>query len=94
MTLQQTNLDKANNKMKQLSEDLNHDKEEAVNRKLGEITHLKKQLDQCKEALDQQEVQTQAHRQVLDSITMEKEALQVICHYINLITDQISSSAQ
>ncbi|XP_069135860.1 CAP-Gly domain-containing linker protein 1-like isoform X1 [Argopecten irradians] len=69
-------LDKANNKMKTKSEDFEKEKEEAINRKQGEINSLKKQLEQNKEELDKQEVQTQAHKRVLDTITIEKEALQ------------------
>ncbi|XP_033747589.1 LOW QUALITY PROTEIN: CAP-Gly domain-containing linker protein 1-like [Pecten maximus] len=69
-------LDKANNKMKTKSEDFEKEKEEAIQRKQGEINSLKKQLEQNREELDKQEVQTQAHKRVLDTITIEKDALQ------------------
>ncbi|XP_021352247.1 CAP-Gly domain-containing linker protein 1-like [Mizuhopecten yessoensis] len=69
-------LDKANNKMKTKSEDFEKEKEEAIKRKQGEINSLKKQLEQSREDLDKQEVQTQAHKRVLDTITTEKDALQ------------------
>ncbi|XP_060070040.1 CAP-Gly domain-containing linker protein 1-like isoform X2 [Ylistrum balloti] len=69
-------LDKANNKMKTKSEDFEKEKEEAIKRKQGEINSLKKQIEQIREELDKQEVQTQAHKRVLDTITIEKEALQ------------------
>jgi len=60
--------------MKEISEDLTKDKEDAINRKISELNQIKKQLEQSREDLEKQEVQTQAHKQVLDTITMEKEA--------------------
>lgn len=72
----QIKLDKANNKMRAMTEDFDKEKEDAISRKLSEINDLKKQLQQSKDELEKQEVQTQAHKQVLDKITMEKDALQ------------------
>ncbi|XP_052074550.1 CAP-Gly domain-containing linker protein 1-like isoform X5 [Mytilus californianus] len=77
LTLQdvQKELSKSNNKMTAMKEDFEKDKEDAINRKITEINNLKKNLEQSKADLEKQEVQTQAHKQVLDKINMEMEAL-------------------
>lgn len=65
--------------MTAMKEDFEKEKEEALNRKTSEITTLKKNLDQYKDDLEKQEVQTQAHKQVLEKLNMEMEALKVSC---------------
>ena len=57
--------------------DFTSEKEALLNRKDSDITELKQQLDTLREDLSKQEIQTQAHKQVLDKTTMEKEAVQV-----------------
>lgn len=63
--------------MQKMSEDHKKDNEDALSRKIKEIEELKKQLQESIEEQERQAVQTQAHKQVLEKITMEKEALQV-----------------
>lgn len=60
-----------------IKEDFEKEKEDIINRKNSEINSLRKNLDQSKADLDKQEVQTQAHKQVLDKLNMETEALKV-----------------
>lgn len=74
---QQKELSKAKSKMQKMSEDHKKDNEDALSRKIKEIEELKKQLQESIEEQERQAVQTQAHKQVLEKITMEKEALQV-----------------
>lgn len=75
--LKQKELSKAKSKMQKMSEDHKKDNEDALSRKIKEIEELKKQLQESIEEQERQAVQTQAHKQVLEKITMEKEALQV-----------------
>ncbi|XP_076108570.1 uncharacterized protein LOC143076624 isoform X9 [Mytilus galloprovincialis] len=77
LTLQdvQKELSKSNNKMTAMKEEFEKEKEDAINRKITEINNLKKNLEQSKADLEKQEVQTQAHKQVLDKTNMEMEAL-------------------
>ena len=75
--LQQKELSKANAKMQQMTENHKKETDDSLGRKIREIEELKKQLQQSIEEQEKQEVQTQAHKQVLEKITMEKEALQV-----------------
>ena len=70
-------MSKSNNKMTAMKEDFEKEKEDVVNRKNSEINSLRKNLVQSKADLDTQEVQTQAHKQVLDKLNMETEALKV-----------------
>lgn len=63
--------------MTAIKEDFEKEKEDIINRKNSEINSLRKNLDQSKADLDKQEVQTQAHKQVLDKLNMETEALKV-----------------
>uniref|UniRef100_K1QD45 CAP-Gly domain-containing linker protein 1 n=1 Tax=Magallana gigas TaxID=29159 RepID=K1QD45_MAGGI len=72
----QKELSKAKSKMQKMSEDHKKDNEDALSRKIKEIEELKKQLQESIEEQERQAVQTQAHKQVLEKITMEKEALQ------------------
>lgn len=60
-----------------MKEDFEKEKEDVVNRKNSEINSLRKNLVQSKADLDTQEVQTQAHKKVLDKLNMETEALKV-----------------
>ena len=60
-----------------MKEEFEKEKEDAINRKITEINNLKKNLEQSKADLEKQEVQTQAHKQVLDKTNMEMEALKV-----------------
>lgn len=76
-SLQQKELSKSNNKMTAMKEEFEKEKEDAINRKITEINNLKKNLEQSKADLEKQEVQTQAHKQVLDKTNMEMEALKV-----------------
>ena len=48
-----------------------------MSRKDGEIAELRGQLEAAGENLSKQEIQTQAHRQLLDNVSHEKDALQV-----------------
>ncbi|XP_062582581.1 CAP-Gly domain-containing linker protein 1-like isoform X11 [Saccostrea cucullata] len=72
----QRELSKAKTKMQKMTEDHKKDNEDALSRKIKEIEELKKQLQESIEEQERQAVQTQAHKQVLEKITMEKEALQ------------------
>ncbi|XP_056001962.1 CAP-Gly domain-containing linker protein 1-like isoform X35 [Ostrea edulis] len=72
----QKELSKAKTKMQKMTEDHKKDNEDALSRKIKEIEELKKQLQDSIEEQERQSVQTQAHKQVLERITMEKEALQ------------------
>ncbi|XP_078338772.1 uncharacterized protein LOC111135171 isoform X16 [Crassostrea virginica] len=72
----QRELSKAKSKMQKMTEDHKKDNEDALSRKIKEIEELKKQLQESIEEQERQAVQTQAHKQVLEKITMEKEALQ------------------
>ncbi|XP_061162198.1 CAP-Gly domain-containing linker protein 1-like isoform X4 [Saccostrea echinata] len=72
----QRELTKAKTKMQKMTEDHKKDNEDALSRKIKEIEELKKQLQESIEEQERQAVQTQAHKQVLEKITMEKEALQ------------------
>jgi succinate dehydrogenase/fumarate reductase flavoprotein subunit len=74
---QQKEVSKAKAKMQKMTEDHKKDNEDALSRKIKEIEELKKQLQDSIEEQERQSVQTQAHKQVLEKITMEKEALQV-----------------
>lgn len=75
--LQQKELDKAKTKFTNLEKDHETEKENLLKRKDNEISELKQQLEVAAENVNKQEIQTQAHKQVLDQITMEKEAVQV-----------------
>ena len=68
--------------MQKMTEDHKKDNEDALSRKIKEIEELKKQLQESIEEQERQAVQTQAHKQVLEKITMEKEALQVRGHQV------------
>ena len=63
--------------MSKLSEDFDKEKTIFVQRKDCEIEELKKHLSNKEAELSKQELQTQAHKQVLDQITNGKEALKV-----------------
>ena len=60
-----------------MEKDYESEKESILKRKDNEISELKQQMEVAAENLSKQEIQTQAHKQVLDQITMEKEAVQV-----------------
>jgi hypothetical protein len=75
--LQQKELDKTKTKIVNMEKDHESEKESILKRKENEITELKQQMEVSAENLSKQEIQTQAHKQVLDQITMEKEAVQV-----------------
>ncbi|KAL5017615.1 hypothetical protein ScPMuIL_007204 [Solemya velum] len=70
----QNEAEKSKTKMKKMSEDFEKDKEDTINRKVDEINELKKQLQHNVDELSKQEIQTQAHREVLDQMTLEKES--------------------
>lgn len=74
---QQTELDRTKTKIGKLTEDFEKDKVELERTKDVEISDLRKQLSANAEELEKQELQTQAHKQVLDQITMEREAMKV-----------------
>ena len=74
---QQRQLEKAQAKMKNMESDFEQEKTSLTNRKEAEITELKQQLEVNADNLSKQEIQTQAHKQFLDKITLEKEAIQV-----------------
>ena len=74
---QQRQLGKAQAKMKNMESDFEQEKTSLTNRKEAEITELKQQLEVNADNLSKQEIQTQAHKQFLDKITLEKEAIQV-----------------
>ena len=63
--------------MKNMESDFEQEKTSLTNRKEAEITELKQQLEVNADNLSKQEIQTQAHKQFLDKITLEKEAIQV-----------------
>ncbi|XP_071094158.1 CAP-Gly domain-containing linker protein 1-like isoform X2 [Haliotis cracherodii] len=71
----QTELDRTKTKIGKLTEDFEKDKVEIERTKDVEITDLRKQLSANAEELEKQELQTQAHKQVLDQITLEREAM-------------------
>ena len=60
-----------------MEKDMEGEKTQLLKRKDGEIIELKQQLETAIDNASKQEIQTQAHKQVLDNITMEKEAIQV-----------------
>ncbi|XP_053375815.1 CAP-Gly domain-containing linker protein 1-like isoform X3 [Mercenaria mercenaria] len=72
----QKELDKTKTKIINMEKDHETEKETILKRKDNEITELKQQLEVAAENVSKQEIQTQAHKQVLDQITMEKEAVQ------------------
>ncbi|KAL3858247.1 hypothetical protein ACJMK2_012844, partial [Sinanodonta woodiana] len=72
----QKELDKSRTKMKEMEDDLQNEKENLMKRKDHEISELRKQHEILSENLSKQEIQTKAHKQVLDQITIEKEAVQ------------------
>ena len=63
--------------MKNMESDFEEEKTSLTNQKEAEITDLKQQLEVNADNLSKQEIQTQAHKQFLDKITLEKEAIQV-----------------
>ena len=63
--------------MKTMESDFEQEKTSLLNRKEAEINELKQQLETNADNLSKQEIQTQAHKQFLDKITLEKEAIQV-----------------
>ncbi|XP_041347647.1 CAP-Gly domain-containing linker protein 1-like isoform X3 [Gigantopelta aegis] len=71
----QTELSRTKSKISKLSEDFDKEKTIFVQRKDSEIEELKKHLSSKEAELNKQELQTQAHKQVLDQITLDKEAL-------------------
>ena len=75
--LQQKELEKAKTKIVNMEKEHETEKETILKRKDNEISELKQQLEVAAENVSKQEIQTQAHKQVLDQITMEKEAVQV-----------------
>ena len=64
-------------KMTSMETDFEEEKKSLIKRKESEINELKQQLEVNADNLSKQEIQTQAHKQFLDKITMEKEAIQV-----------------
>ncbi|XP_046555073.1 nesprin-1-like isoform X2 [Haliotis rubra] len=71
----QTELDRTKAKLGKLTEDFEKDTVELEGTKDLEITDLKNQLSANAKELEKQELQTQAHKQVLDQITLEREAM-------------------
>ncbi|XP_067684730.1 CAP-Gly domain-containing linker protein 1-like isoform X2 [Haliotis asinina] len=71
----QTELDRTKARLGKLTEDFEKDKVELERTKDLEITDLKNQLSANAKELEKQELQTQAHKQVLDQITLEREAM-------------------
>ena len=77
LCLQQRQLEKSKMKMTSMETDFEEEKKSLIKRKESEINELKQQLEVNADNLSKQEIQTQAHKQFLDKITMEKEAIQV-----------------
>ena len=75
--LQQRQLEKSKMKITSMETDFEEEKKSLTKRKEAEIQELKQQLEVNADNLSKQEIQTQAHKQLLDKITMEKEAIQV-----------------
>ena len=64
-------------KITSMESDFEEEKKSLIKRKEAEIHELKQQVEVNADNLSKQEIQTQAHKQFLDKITMEKEAIQV-----------------
>ncbi|KAK6192677.1 hypothetical protein SNE40_004109 [Patella caerulea] len=71
----QAELTKSKTRIEKLTEDFTKEKEEMISRKDGEISELRNQISNSVEALSQQENKTQAHKQVLDTITQDRDSL-------------------
>lgn len=74
---QQRQLEKSKQKLTNMESDFEEEKKSLATRKEAEIHELKQQLETYADNLSKQEIQTQAHKQFLEKITMEKEAIQV-----------------
>lgn len=81
---QQRQFEKAKIKMTNMESDFEQEKKSLVTRKEAEINDLKQQLETNADNLSKQEIQTQAHKQFLDKITLEKEAIQVGGNFISV----------
>ncbi|XP_052215294.1 CAP-Gly domain-containing linker protein 1-like isoform X2 [Dreissena polymorpha] len=69
-------LEKSKAKLVLLDKDFESEKGELVKRKDNEIHELKQHLEAAQNNASQQEIQTQAHKQVLDKLNLEKEAIE------------------
>ena len=74
---QQVELDKSRSKLTKVTEEAETERKEEVGRKETEIQQLKQKLDSQTEEVTKQQVQTQAHKEYLDKITLELEAMKV-----------------
>jgi len=74
---QRKELEKSKAKQISIEQDFESEKSALASRKDGEIAELRGQLEAAGENVSKQEIQTQAHRQLLDNVSHEKDALQV-----------------
>ena len=86
---QQRQLEKAKIKMTNMESDFEQEKKSLVTRKEAEINDLKQQLETNADNLSKQEIQTQAHKQFLDKITLEKEAIQVCGNLMSVFSSSV-----
>ena len=86
---QQRQLEKAKIKMTNMESDFEQEKKSLVTRKEAEINDLKQQLETNADNLSKQEIQTQAHKQFLDKITLEKEAIQVRGNIMSVFSSSV-----
>ncbi|XP_059141289.1 CAP-Gly domain-containing linker protein 1-like isoform X2 [Physella acuta] len=69
-------VEKSKAKTNQLVENLASEKKEALERKEAEIKNLQQEVLNIRDELSKQEDKTTAHKQLLDRVTAEKEAMQ------------------
>ncbi|CAG5135937.1 unnamed protein product, partial [Candidula unifasciata] len=69
-------VEKSKAKASQLSETFEAEKKEALERSESEIRDLQQQLSHINKELNKQQDNTAAHKQLLEKVTLEKEALQ------------------
>ena len=75
--LQKLELEKSGSKLTKVTEEAETERKEQVGRKEAEIQQLKQKLETQTEEVNKQQVQTQAHKEYLDKITLELEAMKV-----------------
>ena len=74
---QNTTVEKSKAKLTQLTESYEAEKKEAQERREAEVEELQQQLRNTKNELTAQQDKTTAHKQLLDKITTERDAMQV-----------------
>ena len=74
---QNTTVEKSKAKLTQVTESHEVEKREAQERREAEVEELQQQLQNTTRELTEQQDKTTAHKQLLDKITTEKDALQV-----------------